>query len=49
MGLCGSVLLLGSVDEFCGACTPFFRGVAVFNHKSEQKVDEFVDWFWEVL
>ena len=36
------VCFVGFVDEFCSACAPFFGGVAIFSHKSEQEVDKFV-------
>jgi hypothetical protein len=43
------VRFVGFVDEFCSACTPFVGGVAIFSHETEQEVEEFVGWFWEVF
>ena len=43
------VSFVGFVYEFGGACAPFFGGVAIVSHESEQEVEEFVSWFWEVF
>ncbi len=49
--ICGVmwVCFVGFIDEFCSACTAFLGGVAIFSHESEQEVEEFVGWFWEVF
>ena len=49
--VCGIVWVsfVGFVDEFGCACTPFLGSVDIFSHESEQEVEEFVGWFWEVF
>jgi hypothetical protein len=43
------VCFIGFVDEFCSACAPFFGGVAILSHESEQEVEELVGWFKKVF